>query len=134
MATTSTSQQSTEIEDAWERFRTAATRVAELQAALWSDELRLGAGLLTGRPTLADAYTAYYRFVSEEGARFAMAQAELGIDYARSVTELTREYEQRLAERFHAVAEDTARAEQAGAPQAKSGGTAAKSRSRSTKK
>ncbi|MER5987643.1 hypothetical protein [Streptomyces sp. NPDC001787] len=111
MSATSPEQQNAEIKDAWENFRTAATQVAELQAALWSDELELGAGLLTGRPHWADAFTTYYRFVSEEGARFAMAQAELGIDYARSVTELTREYERRLAERFHAVVEKTAEAE-----------------------
>ncbi|MFF5716785.1 hypothetical protein [Streptomyces buecherae] len=103
--TTDTKELHADLDDAWERFRAAAARIAELQAAMWSDAVSLGAGLLTGRPPWNRASSAYYAFVSEEGARFAREQAELGIDYARNMAETTREYERRLMERMDLVVE-----------------------------
>ncbi|MEK2478975.1 hypothetical protein [Streptomyces noursei] len=104
MSTETTEELAAEIRRSWEHFRTATVRIAELQTAMWGDYAELMTGLLNGKPTWSDVNRAYWQFVGGEGVKFASALSGLGIDYARSVAELTREHEQRLCEQLRASA------------------------------
>ncbi|MGV4984398.1 hypothetical protein ACWC0C_00665 [Streptomyces sp. NPDC001709] len=104
MSTETTEELTTELRRSWEHFRTAAVRIGELQTAMWGDCAELMTGLFNGKPTWGDVNRAYWQFVGDEGLKYAAALSGLGIDYARNVTELTREYEQRLWEQLRASA------------------------------
>ncbi|GAU65698.1 hypothetical protein SSP35_02_00650 [Streptomyces sp. NBRC 110611] len=137
MSTETTEELNAELRRSWEHFRTTAVRIAELQSAMWGDYAELMTGLLNGKPTWGGINRTYWKFVGDEGMKFASALGGLGVDYARGVVELTREHEQRLWEQLRASAEESGPDDRAGGggggPKAAKTGPSPSPRSRRTK-
>ncbi|MFF4607240.1 hypothetical protein ACFY12_31460 [Streptomyces sp. NPDC001339] len=136
MSTETTEELNAELRRSWEHFRTAAVRIAELQTAMWGDYAELMTGLLNGKPTWGGVNRTCWKFVGDEGMKFASALSGLGVDYARGVVELTREHEQRLWGQLRASAEEAGPGDSGGGGggrDAKGGKPGPSPRSRGTK-